>query len=613
MGNKPFRVALKLEQQHYVAGDIVQGSVYLSVDKKSSLKGVDGVYLLFEGVEHAEVVGHHHHSHCERKGSQPLGPPPNSQRGIDRSTVTLVRSDHPVVLAPQLRVGQFEYPFQWRLPSDLPTSMRCTKNKKHSGSNSNSNSINDNNDRNCHNVAEIRYTLTAYLATSAGARRTARDSNVASWLPRSDVPLTIAAKPRHSISRNAPLLVESEKFPVNSCWFWNNGNIKMGWQVDAATACPEDTVTVQIYGENQSPTPVTSLTVQWKETITWCADPNGTRQSVTRTLVEKRLPVDTVRCWQPWYQPPSNQRGSDAAQQYCTTQLQLPADARDSYTGRLIQIRHMLVVRAHTKNIWASVPESSAQVRIVRSGPIVAENNNRSHPVVPSAAATSWPVEAEILVPEAQLISTNWGPVVGEAVAIPEAQVVLLDEELSLGYGRPTTTAHESRIFGRRLDMGASTPAVATTVAIEPSAPDESLFAIRDEQLSPGATSAAGLDELRMLVQNSPEILETVLQDPSWVALAKSLSPRDFRSMVQLADGPHASGVARTLARSMYPHFECRHLLACVWSLPDAQRLQVLEQTGALLSDLSRNQNLLEQELSGTEVTIFRQALRAAG
>jgi hypothetical protein len=117
------------------------------------------------------------------------------------------------------------------------------------------------------------------------------------------------------------------------------------------------------------------------------------------------------------------------------------------------------------------------------------------------------------------------------------------------------------------------------------------------------------VEQLRLLVKNSPEILEAVLQDATWESLVKSLSPRDFCSVIQQA-GCKGSIVACTLAQTMRPQLECRHVLACIYALPESQRTEVVRLITPFVSDLQSNQFLLEQELSQAERVHFREALQ---
>lgn len=539
MGNKPFRLALKLDQITYQAGDLVKGRVFVSIDSASSLDGVDGLYLRLEGYEYAQVSTKTNSHNSSRRVHD------DRHRRIERSTNTLVRTEHRLVRREDLKVGQYDMAFEWRLPSDLPSSMQCQK--KDSSS-----------------LVEIRYTLTAFLSSSG-----TRD------LPHSDAALCIAARPLPV--RRESVLMETENFPVHSCFFWNNGDIRLGWIASSDVAVPGDSVTVEVFGENQSPQEVDHLSVKWIETVTWTTDGGSKRKSVTRTLAEQRLNVANVACWRPWYKA----EGSSGYQSLAshrnaqTARLSLPMDARDSYNGRLVQVRHSLVVKVATKGCVSNSPESSFLVRIVRG---VTTDLPSSAPMPSQAPVVPAYAEAEVL---------SWDPVLGEVIEVPEAAAVLIDEDLM--HMRTEAVAH-----------------VSSSAQFRASAPEESLLHEQEYLYTPYARP--DLAQLITLVQDSPSSLSALLQDATWITLVQNLSPREFCAVLQAA-GPACSLVARTVARTMRERFECRHLLACLWTLPENYRMDLLQQTAPFLGDLTEGRRLIEQELSPRELACFRAAL----
>lgn len=548
MGNKPFRLALKLDKTQYDAGDVIKGQVYLSVDKEASLSNVEGIHLLLEGYEHVEVDHHHHHGHDHHSHNRRVN---STDSLVDRSTNTLVHTDYPIVKAAELKVGQYEYGFQWKLPPDLPSSLFCAK----SGSRSS---------------AEIRYTLTAYLKTTR--RHSRRDT-----LPRGDCALCIRAKPSAVLRQQ--LLMEKESYPIRGCLFWNVGQIHLGFMASSDTASPNDTIALQVVGDNQSPAKVDRITCRLIETVTWLSTSRHKEKTrtVTRTLAEQHLAIHGLACWQTWYNPNAANHtrflALPAPETTPAVNLKVPSDTRDSYSGRLIQVRHLLSVTVETHGCNGASPESSCQIRIVKR----------------AAPETSSSQPENTYIPVAQVLSTEWGPVVADAVEIPEAAAVLLDEELAV----PVYAQ-------RRADSG---------VAMAPSAPDESLLL---EQIpfsdEPNKYSETDLHQLLTLVRETPESLTVALQDGSWTILAQNLTPHDYGRVV-VAAGPSGAAVANTLARAMRRRFECRHVLACLWTIPERMRMGLLHETAPLASDLAWNKVEIENELSPKELIHFRSAL----
>jgi hypothetical protein len=579
MGNKPFRVALKVEKLQYESEEVIKGRVYLSVDKKAQLDGVDGIHLRFEGWEQIAVhdSGNHHHNASQN----------SRERRVESSTNTLIRVDYPIIKRDQLKVGQYEYAFQWRLPADLPSSMHCKK-KDSSVS-----------------FAEIRYTLTAYLAGP---------SKTKNGLPKSDISLNIMAKPPRRTTRQ--IIADVEEYPVNSCMFWSKGKVRLGWHAESDVVCPGGHLDVEVLGDNKSSREISYVSVKCIETVKWKSPESSHSKAVTRTLCEKRLSVEDRICWMPSLGLAARGEHSNydpLHDEAMRTQITIPHDARDSYTGRLVTVRHMLVVCVETRGCATNSPESAFEVKIMRRLP-----RAETTPTVPPSTTPSLPMPRTTTtaattatlnhIPEAQVVFSEWGPVVEDPVEVPLAQAVLLDEELDL--------AHQQQ---------ARSPIV-------PSAPDESLDVLTGSSTtttianSPSNFALPDLNQLLTLVRDAPSNLPVVLEDDiMWVRVVQKLSPRDFGRVVAQA-GPQASStVAHVLAMSMHPRFQCRHVLACLWTLPDdneasvsvasnmdEQRREILQQTAPLISDLDTNQTNLEQELTPEEVAVFRRAILEA-
>ena len=56
--------------------------------------------------------------------------------------------------------------------------------------------------------------------------------------------------------------------------------------------------------------------------------------------------------------------------------------------------------------------------------------------------------------------------------------------------------------------------------------------------------------------------------------------------------------------------FQCRHVLACVWTLPPHIRMDVLTEIAPLASDLDTQREMVERELDDKELLYFRAALK---
>jgi hypothetical protein len=147
------------------------------------------------------------------------------------------------------------------------------------------------------------------------------------------------------------------------------------------------------------------------------------------------------------------------------------------------------------------------------------------------------------------------------------------------------------------LDMEYSTPPV--------SAPDESL-------LRESHNIATSLSQLEAALSSSDDPMSTLshcLNNPMMTTAIQNLTPREFVQVLQSAprDLPK---LARVLAGTMNDRFQCRHVLACLWALPDPVRLDVLTEVAPLASGWETQRSMVEQELDANELLHFRAAMR---
>lgn len=580
MGNKPsFRIGLKLDSNDFVAGQVLEGRVYLSVDKKSQLEQVEGIHLRLEGWEQAVVRKDENGG-----GTQGRGAHAPSSGGVQTSTRTIVLLDYAIVKVKEIKVGQYEYVFRWRLPTDLPSSMHCKKR--------------DNSTSFC----EIRYTLTAYLEASSHSSVTRSSHPKRDPLPKSMVNLSIAARTSQQVIKSRrPIRAPLEDYPVTTCLFWNKGTIAMGWQVDSNVTCPGESVAVTVVGSNKSRNDVKYVSVKCVEKVQWKSvqGQRALQKIAQRTLCERHISVEDNSLWKPWQSSSHagllngddyNSRHRDAL----LAQLVLPSDARDSYQGQLVTVNHTLVVSVHTRGWATTSPESTLGILVVRQLP--------PPPTAPSldssTVTSSWTSTADDSLRNAQAIPMANAyiascPVVEDPVEIPMAEAILIDDELQ--------AAHVDQEYLHR------------SQSISPSAPDEQWD--RDgratNSYSRGYSDLArpDMDQLETLIRESPDSLPLLLEDDLWRVLVQNLTPRDFCQLCQAAPMDAQAGrVGKELAVCMGRRFESRYLLACLWGLPELRRYELLMTTSPLVTDFDANRSAIEQELSPRELSMMRNA-----
>lgn len=560
MGNAPVKIGIRLEQNVVEAGNVLKGRVYLSI--RSRDQQAQGIHLVLTGLEKSLIVKNETEQNRETRKSL-------------TTSSTFLNMDVPLKIFPKGTVppGQYEYPFEWPLPDNIPSSMNCQLG-----------------DSSC----AIEYQLTAYLFNS-------RSINV---LPDFSSNATITV---HGFSKGQShgVQVDLEEYRIKSCCA-DRGTMTMGWDADTAVVAPKGVINVGITGKNDSIVDTQFLSVRLMETVTWSA--HGHSEKRERMIASSEIYVTENALWKPLVQlPPRRERfrnrydamGGDIRaglfENRCVAYIEVAQDARDSYAGNVVGVRHSLIVTAVTPGgCCVTSPESSVLVTVQRRMP-----NKAIQTVAPACPQASAPLcEDEFAVPStdtiidpfpiyqdppmaiAEILPDDWAPQESPVVTIPASSV----------YVQSSAATDASLVFG-----------------MIPSAPPENL-------LREAHQIARNLEELQstLTASKSPTTtLEQMVQNPIMVLTIQNLSPHEFVETLKSCsrqDNDYARN-ARILASSMVPQFYCRHMLACLWSLSPSVRFRVLGEVAPLASDMDTQRESLERELDATEFAALRAAL----
>ena len=329
MGRDSVKIGIWLEQTTVEAGDVLKGRVNLSI--RNQCQFAQGVRLLVVGEEVTCIER-------EREQHQLDGAPK-----FDRASSSIVHLDLPLhsFLSGGVSPGKYSYPIIWPLPPNLPSSTMLDKVTR----------------KGCGSSCEIRYKITAYLD---------KDGTTPYSLELSHS-VSLRVFGASTKQRADPMVCPLEEFNIRDCCK-SFGNIMLGWDTDTTVATPQSTIRVGIVGKNNSIAHVDCLKVCWDETVTLLA--NGRTSKYTRTLAKAKI-SPTTDLWRPLLNLPSQNKlrrlrcvgHSELIQNRCTALLRLPKDARDSYQGNLISVRHSLSVAAVTSDWCTASPVSSILVQ----------------------------------------------------------------------------------------------------------------------------------------------------------------------------------------------------------------------------------------------------------
>lgn len=449
MGNKASQtgIGVKVDQAGYRAGEELTGRVYLALHPGDpTLRDVPTIRLAFRGVE-CVVVSEPpplptpiHRTHGDQGPSRQNRQRTESKQPrwstsvvvVERETHVFEHTDVPLAELPAFdtpasctknretsAVGHYEYPFRYRLPDHLPNTILCTHHDRRS-------------------LAQVSYTLTAYLGSA--------DPNQDRAQIQASTPVFLKAQCDVATVTDSryPLVVETKPFPVAAGCLGSKGKVHLGWQLDRTTACPGGTVVVHVLGENRSKRAVHHMGIRLVERILWKTPGDQTwmasrKKTMERTLVERSIPMTrSPGPWQPLSQP-SRDPNHETSPLTMSVPLKIPHESRVSYVGRLLEVRHTLIVTALVKRgCTASWPESSGPIRIMPalhgSGSSSDLTNGRtpvppSNPFTPTAELVvgNWDSIANQGILQAHVLPNEWHPIAAEAIVLPESSVVSLE------------------------------------------------------------------------------------------------------------------------------------------------------------------------------------------
>ena len=449
MGNAQVTVGLRTEKQTYKAGDRVSGTVYVNVDRRAH--PAQAIALRILGREHSLV--HHTTSETRREGHDEQT---HHRDHYDESTSDFLHVEYPLqsFATGRLLPGQYEFPFNITLPSNLPSSMSCRQGESH---------------------CSVEYLLTATLVKPS--------SGIGSLHPNAEQKLSIMAiPPPGEHLEDSSLLLPVDEVPVYSCCCHNKGSMILQTQFSKTTVQHQDTIDVQFRCSNQSTIQVKTVRIQLEEITEWTAHNRGRSEVVKRILDRREMDASQFpelakrhkRRQRDYFGvPPDHEHGSD---QWRHASIHIPFSARDTYNGQVVKVRHLVSVQLITKGccnthpdattsvqVYQSIPSRSGTASTVPSAPSSLYDEYSAAAMVstePTATAppshwdddavshSTWnnhvpmtssaPSElydgiaaatatAPLPTAEAQLLPSDWNAQTAEVVTIPMAEAIVLD------------------------------------------------------------------------------------------------------------------------------------------------------------------------------------------
>jgi hypothetical protein len=445
----------------------IRGTIYLNLNLKQNnfhaQDDWDAIVLNFTGIEHSVIV-----TETQRKdrnnenGQAHSSTTTHTEYSVDRDSHTLFKYVLPIhrFLHNNKRLpnGQYEYPFEFQLPEDLPASFdfsdtntgrrRYRHNGRNACHNRNNNSIfQSSNETESH--CELEYLVTAVLLRRGGG---GGDGFFRSMISSSSRNVVTSSDPQHLEIQQAPrvavnpsdVLLPERNIPVKFCCCFPMGHVRLQMHVNQTIIGPGSTLAITLDGRNASRFNVEMIHVKLIESIIWRA--NGRTQERSQELCSgESEELIHNEAWfarpqdHPEYASLSQQQGANNGSNHtiCIS-LQVPSQARMSYQGTVVEVTHSVIVSAQTPGCCfitspkitrevevcnlsspppaASVP-AEAEVVVQPSAPLEEFDNNHYQ--------TSYSSSANVQMVQAEVLPADWNPQTAPLVHISAEQVLL--------------------------------------------------------------------------------------------------------------------------------------------------------------------------------------------
>lgn len=416
MGNKSCVLGVQTEKRVFFSGEVVNGRIYLSVNDPNGVSA-QAVKLHCSGIERGVV-----HYTEERDDDSNDG-----RRQIERyeeNELPILNFDIPIntPVGSFFTKGQYEFPFTFVLPQNLPSSMYCKQ---------------------WQSQCEVRYEMRAYLAkNSSSTFANLFNGNMISSNP---LKLNICGNGNHNLYQinTNQLIFPGETYQVRNCCCCHRGQMSLRATLENGLFVPNQSQSLSFDLNNSSRAKVENVTVELIERVSW--KPQFREEAHEFTLFKSVIDASATRNWMS-----TAQRIEETAQDYTSlspiargmghgteqiVNLSTPHNARDSYSGRLIQVEHFVRVKVVTHGVCVSNPETTADVTVMRpsdafynhsdnDGSLLHEHPSPAPPPMPSAPPFI-DDEEEIIV-EATVLPPDWSPLTSEVVTLPVADVVIV-------------------------------------------------------------------------------------------------------------------------------------------------------------------------------------------
>jgi len=427
MGNSSCTLVLRADGNLcYSSGDTVVGRIYLSVNDPNGVScqslnihfcGKESAvvhYTTDETVEQGNAHGNNHR-HTE------------SRDHYESNQIDVLNFDVPIHTPLQGRFapGQYEFPFQFTIPPNIPSSMMCRNGESH---------------------CSVQYQIKAYFRRQSNSSFTLnplrRFNNTTSSETQN---VTIFGHDASVTSHHQEdtLHFPSESYDINACCCRRMGHMQLAATLNSfglqVVPCNPRSYTVTFTLRNESKIDVQKVQMELIEQIAW--RPRSREHNERETMVTQVLDGKTMASWRPLNvratslsgsgDSPYTPLGAASNEDTAIFTFTVPNIARNSFNGTLIRVTHFMRLQVKTDKCCTTNPEISADVNICRpdllnqryDGSDIDGLNSNNLPL-PSAPVMDHNSSEESNIVDAAVLPSDWSPHTADLVTLPVATVV---------------------------------------------------------------------------------------------------------------------------------------------------------------------------------------------
>lgn len=317
-GSSSAQIIIQTERPNYSAGETVVGKVYLNATAETNAESLN---VTVWGRERTCV----HYTRQRTTGSG-KNRKTRTTHHYARATRSLLSVDIPICTFPDAKIqpgAMFEFPIQVQLPPGLPSTMSVSGRS------------------NC----DIQYGISARLHTTGWF----------SWDVRASHAFVVQRTPFMQ-SMPLPLYARPNSQDVRFCCCINRGSMCLCANASSSIVTRSSPLQIGLACENQSTSPVQGVQIEVKESLSWRA--RGHSASTERIIAQQTLNPSAVQGTDAVARKMSMKSGSaDYALQNIARQLQsgeqgatlqISPEARDSYNGNILDVKHTVRVVLQT-------------------------------------------------------------------------------------------------------------------------------------------------------------------------------------------------------------------------------------------------------------------------